>query len=110
MSTTRPKSHLGTDRPTLSTETVSSLARVHARAWGIAAGMLLGLGLFALTMFLVLKGGPTVGEHLQLLSVFFPGYSVTVGGAFIGFVYAFVTGYAFGRIVGSVYNRVARSE
>jgi len=41
------------------------------------------------------------------LSVFLPGYSVSVPGAFIGFVYAFVIGYALGRLVGAVYNRFA---
>jgi len=30
-----------------------------------------------------------------------------VPGAFIGFVYAFVIGYALGRLVGAVYNRFA---
>ena len=95
---------------TLPAETTTSLALLHARAWGISTGLLFGLGLFAATIVLVLKGGPTVGAHLGLLSVFFPGYSVTVGGAFIGFVYAFVLGYALGRLVGTVYNRAVRPE
>jgi len=68
---------------------------------------LFGGGLFRATVFLVIRGGPTVGQHLALLSVFFPGYQVTWLGAFIGFVYAFVFGYALGRVIGSVYNRLA---
>ena len=31
-----------------------------------------------------------------------------IGGAFIGFVYAFVLGYALGRTIGTVYNLFAR--
>jgi hypothetical protein len=85
----------------------ASLMRLNARAWGIATGLLLGGGLFLATVFLVVRGGPTVGQHLGMLSVFFPGYSVTWIGAFVGFVYAFVLGYGLGRIVGSVYNRLA---
>ncbi|NNG17973.1 MAG: hypothetical protein HKM89_15965 [Gemmatimonadales bacterium] len=83
------------------------MLRLNARAWGIAFGLLLGGGLFIATNVLVLKGGPNVGEHLELLAVFFPGYRVTFAGSLIGFVYAFVLGYALGRLVGLVYNRLA---
>lgn len=89
-------------------ETSASLARLHAKAWGIATGLLFGMVIFAATIILVLKGGPDVGAHLGLLAVFFPGYSVTVAGSFIGFLYGFVLGYAFGRIVGTVYNHFVR--
>ena len=81
--------------------------RLNARAWGIATGLLLGGGLFLATIFLVIRGGPMVGQHLSLLRAFFPGYSVTWLGAFVGFVYAFVIGYGLGRIIGYVYNRLA---
>lgn len=83
-----------------------AILRLNARAWGIAVGLLLGGGLFLATNFLVIKGGATVGQHLGLLRFFFPGYSVTFVGSLIGFVYAFVVGYAMGRLVGSVYNRM----
>lgn len=83
-----------------------AVRRLNARAWGITGGLLLGGGLFIATLVLVIKGGPNVGRHLALLSNYFPGYSVTVLGSFIGFVYAFVLGYGAGRVVGSVYNRM----
>lgn len=82
------------------------LARLNGRAWGIALGLLLGGGLFLATMFLIVRGGPNLGEHLQLLHVFFPGYSVTIPGAFVGLVYGFVVGYALGRLIGVIYNRL----
>jgi hypothetical protein len=82
-------------------QTVRSL---NARAWGIAVGLLLGGGLFVATNVLVLRGGENVGQHLGLLSVFFPGYSVTFVGSLVGFVYLFVIGYGVGRILGGVYN------
>jgi hypothetical protein len=85
----------------------ASLMRLNARAWGIATGLLLGGGLFLATIFLVIRGGPMVGQHLSMLRVFFPGYSVTWLGAFVGFIYAFVIGYGLGRIIGWVYNRLA---
>ena len=85
----------------------ASLMRLNARAWGISTGLLLGSGLFLATVFLVIRGGPMVGQHLVMLRAFFPGYSVTWLGAFVGFIYAFVLGYGLGRIIGSVYNRLA---
>lgn len=83
-----------------------ALFRMNEQGWGIAIGLLLGLALFAATITLVVKGGEVVGPHLGLLAVYFPGYSVTFLGAFVGFVYAFVLGYGIGRTVSVVYNRL----
>lgn len=85
-----------------------ALLRINARAWGIAFGLVLGLGLFVATNVLVLKGGEVVGPHLSLLGVFLPGYRVTFVGSLVGFAYLFVIGYGVGRLVGEVYNRLAR--
>jgi hypothetical protein len=85
-----------------------TLLRLNAQAWGIAFGLLFGLGLFIATNFLVVRGGPVVGPHLALLGNFLPGYSVTFVGSLVGFVYFFVLGYGFGRLVGEVYNAIAR--
>ena len=79
----------------------------HEQSWGIAAGLLLGLGLFVATNVLVIKGGDPVGPHLSLLSVYLPGYSVTFVGSLIGFVYLFVIGYGIGRSIVTIYNRLA---
>lgn len=83
-----------------------AIRRLNARAWGIAVGLLLGGGLFLATNILVLKGGPNVGQHLRLLSQYFPGYSVSFVGSLIGFIYAFVGGYVIGRAIGYLYNRL----
>jgi hypothetical protein len=83
-----------------------AMLRLNGRAWGIAMGLLFGLGLFVATNFLVLKGGPQVGPHLSLLGVYLPGYSVSFWGSVIGFVYLFVIGYGVGRLIGNVYNRL----
>ena len=83
-----------------------AFARLHGRAWGIALGLCGGLGLLLATWALVLRGGEHVGAHLRLLSIFFPGYSVTIGGGLIGFAYAFVLGYGTGRLIGTVYTHL----
>jgi hypothetical protein len=83
-----------------------ALARASEQGWGIAMGLLLGLGLLLATAVLVAKGGPQVGSHLQLLSNYFPGYQVTWVGSGIGFVYGFVFGYGMGRTIATIYNRL----
>lgn len=88
----------------------AAISRLNVRAWGITLGLLSGGGLFLATLILVIKGGPNVGQHLELLRVYFPGYRVTVLGSFIGFVYGFVVGYAVGRFAGSAYNRIVDSS
>lgn len=85
-----------------------AVARLNERAWGITMGLLLGLGLFLATIVLVIKGGPNPGAHLSLLKAYFPGYRVTFLGSLIGFIYAFVIGYALGRLIGSVYNMLLK--
>lgn len=87
-----------------------TLARIDGRAWGIAIGSVFALTLLIATWVLVLRGGPVVGPHLALLGVFLPGYRVTAFGGIVGFVYAFVIGYAVGRLVGVIYNRIARAD
>jgi hypothetical protein len=84
----------------------NTLALASQKSWGIAIGLVLGLGLLVATDFLVLKGGERVGPHLSLLSVYLPGYSVTFIGGLIGFVYMFVIGYGVGRTLVAIYNRL----
>jgi len=85
-----------------------AVVQLNATATGIILGILFGLGLFVATLWLVIKGGPNPGPHLSLLSQYFPGYSVTLVGSFIGFAYAFAAGFLSGAILGAVYNRLAR--
>ena len=85
------------------------LVRMNEQAWGIAVGLLLGVGLFLATVILVARGGELVGPHLGLLGIYFPGYSVSYGGSLVGFVYAFVLGYAIGRTIVVIYNRLVNA-
>ena len=84
------------------------VVRLNSVMMGIVAGMLFGLVIFVATIWLVIKGGPNVGQHLQLLSQFFPGYRVTVLGSFVGLAYGVVTGFAVGFVVGRLYNYIVR--
>jgi hypothetical protein len=87
------------------------IARLNARAWGVAGGLTLGVGLFVATAILLVTGpapGTEVGGTLGQLRYYLPGYSVTWPGSLVGLVYGFVIGYGLGRTVGSVYNRLVR--
>jgi hypothetical protein len=81
--------------------------RTSEQGWGLALGFLAAVVLFVATAILVARGGPDVGRHLGMLSVYLPGYSVSWPGAFIGAAYAFFLGYGAGRTVATIYNRVA---
>lgn len=84
------------------------LVRLNGHAWGAALGVLCGLGLFLATVVLVIKGGQDVGSHLGLLSQYLPYYDVDWTGAFMGFGYGALLGYALGRLVCGVYNATAK--
>ncbi|MSR21877.1 MAG: hypothetical protein EXR91_13055 [Gemmatimonadetes bacterium] len=81
-----------------------ALLRMNKRGWGVAVGLLLAVGLFLATNWLVFLGGEAVGSHLQLLAVYFPGYRVTFLGSFIGSAYAFALGFVVGYTVSVIYN------
>ncbi|MCX7886035.1 MAG: hypothetical protein N3B01_02100 [Verrucomicrobiae bacterium] len=83
-----------------------AVLRLSGNAWGLACGVLCGLGLFVATIWLVIKGGDPVGPHLRLLAQYLIGYRVTVKGAFIGLAWGFVLGYLAGWLVAWIYNRI----
>jgi hypothetical protein len=80
------------------------MVRLNATIQGIAAGTLLGLGLFVATNWLVVKGGPVVGPNLALLGQFFIGYRVSFVGSLIGLAYGFVLGFVVGYVTARLYN------
>jgi tetrahydromethanopterin S-methyltransferase subunit G len=100
-----------TDQPDQLRQMISvRIRRMHAGVLGVAAGIVLGLALFAMTNILVLKGpvdGRPVGAHLELLGQFFPGYTVTFLGSWIGFAYGFIVGFILMYVGASIYNAVA---
>lgn len=72
-----------------------ALARRNALALGVAVGVLAAAGVWLATVVLVVRGGPDTGAHLGLLSQYLPGYSVDLGGAFVGAGWGFVLGFLF---------------
>jgi hypothetical protein len=80
------------------------MVRLNATVQGIVTGLMIGVGIFVATNWLVLKGGAVVGPHLALLGQFFIGYRVTFAGSLIGAAYGFVCGIIVGGLVATLYN------
>jgi len=93
------------------TEEISqALARIKATALALVCALIAGAGVFVMTIWLVIKGGPQMGQHLRLLSNYFPGYTVTWSGALLGFLYGAIIGGAVGLAVGRIYNRIVNAR
>ena len=88
-------------------EVVRAVARIHAGVLALVCAVIGGAGLFGMTVWLLIKGGPRVGAHLRLLGQYFYGYSVSWTGSVVGLVYGAVLGAIVGWVIGMVYNAVA---
>lgn len=75
-----------------------AFAPLHKRAFGVATGVVGGLGVFGLTLVEVMRN-PVDPSPLRLLGEYFAGYSVSPWGAFIGLAWGFATGFIMGWFV-----------
>ncbi|MFO0839364.1 MAG: NAD(P)/FAD-dependent oxidoreductase [Phycisphaerae bacterium] len=77
-------------------------ARLDPVALGVSIGTVLGVGLFLMTITLLIQHGPQMGATLGLLRHYLFGYEVSWGGAFLGLFQAglggFVIGYALAHL------------
>lgn len=92
------------------TNTLNAAIRLNTIIMAVALGLLGGALLWLSTVVLLVRGGYNVGMHLSLLSVFFPGYSVTWAGAWIGLVWGIVCGGLSGTILYWSYARTLRER
>jgi len=84
----------------------SGVLLLNAKVVGLAFGIILALGIFVATNWLIIKGGDRVGPHLILLSQYFIGYRVTFVGSLIGAAYGFTLGTICGALMGWIYNKI----
>lgn len=83
-----------------------AVVRIQSSVLTVVCSLIGGMGLFAMTAWLLIKDGPNVGQHLRLLGHYFIGYSVTWKGSFIGLFYGALVGGIFGWSIGRIYNGV----
>jgi len=97
--------------PALSAEEViqRAFARLDPVALGAAFAFVGGVGLFLATALLLLKGGPTVGPSLSLLSHYLLGFRVTWRGAVVGVLEAAAGGFGLGYVTAQLRNQALAS-
>lgn len=81
-----------------------ALVRLNAHVLGATLAVLAAVGLFVATLALLLQGGDVTGPLLGQLAYLMPGYSVSVGGACIGALWAALFGYAAGVVFSRAYG------
>jgi protoporphyrinogen oxidase len=83
-----------------------AFARLDKLALAVAVGSVSSCYILLATLWLLLKGGDTVGPRLQLLGQYFIGFTVTYQGAVIGALYGFFWGFVLGWLIAYVRNFV----
>ena len=75
---------------------------------GFAAGIVWGLAVFLMTLISTSTG--YADEALNGVASIYPGYSVSLGGSFIGLVYGFVDGFVCALVFGLIYNAFVKVQ
>ena len=83
---------------------IRAFARMDKLAFAGAVGIVGACYMMLGTLILVLKGGEDVGPHMALLGQYFFGYTVSLKGVFIGFLYGFFWGFMLGWTFAYVRN------
>lgn len=83
---------------------IKAFAKLDRVALGLAVGIVVGISIFAATVFLVAKGGDQIGPNLSLLGQYFLGYTVTWKGSIIGLAYGFAFGFILGWLTAFLRN------
>jgi hypothetical protein len=79
--------------------------KLNIRAFGLACGLVWGLGLFMLTWWIMAFDGAT-GE-ITMIGRLYRGYSITPVGSLIGLAWALADGLIGGLIFAWLYNLLA---
>ena len=82
--------------------------KLNIRAFALACGLIWGIGLFALTWWIIAFDGAT-GE-ITLIGRLYRGYNISPAGSFVGLIWAFIDGSVGGAIFAWLYNRLQTQE
>lgn len=84
--------------------------KLNTLLFAVVSGLMGGVSLLLLTYLSLYRGLPNPGHYLNLLSVFMPGYSVSVEGAWIGLLWGGVIGALAGAVIYRIYARSIRQQ
>jgi len=79
--------------------------KLNIRAFALTCGLVWGLGLFALTWWIIAFDGAS-GER-TLIGQLYRGYTISPAGSVIGLVWAFCDGLAGGAVFAWLYNAIS---
>lgn len=85
----------------------ATFARLDVIALSVALGVVVAVGLFLLTVTLLIQGAPPgipVGPRLTTLGEYLPGYSVTWRGSLVGLGYGSLIGAFLGFLLAVLWN------
>lgn len=82
----------------------------NTRLFAGICGLIAALTLLCMTYLSLYRGLPYPGHYLNLLGVFLPGYRVSVGGAWIGFLWGGLIGAVSGAVIYRIYARGIRQQ
>lgn len=80
------------------------VGRLVPNAFGVACGVVSALLLFGVTIAPAIRQEPHLADHIGLLSQYFYGFRVSVGGSFVAAAYGLGFGYLFGNLFARLRN------
>ncbi len=77
--------------------------KLNVKAFALAGGIALGLAILLLTLLYLILGYE--GATLQKIHHVCFGYSISIGGAFLGLIWGFIYGLIGGALIAWLYNK-----
>jgi len=77
--------------------------KLNVKALALSAGIVWALAIFLITIWYLIFGFE--GATLRKLHHVYLGYSVSLGGAFIGLIWGFIDGFIGGALLAWLYNK-----
>lgn len=84
--------------------------KLNTLLFAVVCAVMGGVSLFLLTYISLYRGLPNPGHYLNLLSVFLPGYNVSLEGAWLGLLWGGLIGALIGVVVYRIYARSIRQQ
>ena len=82
--------------------------KFNVKSFSLTCGILWGLTILLSTFWILITGAS--GTTFSKLSKFYFGFSVSLGGAFIGMVWGFVDGLIVGALFAWLYNKLSAEK
>jgi hypothetical protein len=79
--------------------------RINVKALALTCGIVWGIGLFALTWWVMAFDGAT--HEVTLIGRLYRGYNISPVGSLVGLIWGFFDALIGGAITGWLYNRIA---